>query len=270
VKSRDARKTVTVWVMTVLTALSIGVMSREFAMPRVQAAMNSTMTRGSSGVDVKEMQSRLGFLGYYHGKLNGLYNWRTYWAVRDFQFAFGLKTDGIAGGKTLASLQKATSAWQGTRAATTRMHSTAPKSYAQRQVPGAQTNSSASTQAQAAGGISGNDINLIAHVVYGEARGQPFLGQVAVAAVIFNRYHSSKFPHSVPGIIYQPGAFESISNGQAWKGLKPQNVEATLDAAHGFDPSRVALYYWNPATATSKWVWSQPVMLRIGQHVFAK
>ena len=119
-------------------------------------------------------------------------------------------------------------------------------------------------------GISQNDINLMAHVVYGEARNQPFVGQVAVAAVVLNRYHSSLFPHSIPAIIYQPGAFTSISNGQAWLGLHKENVEAVLDAVHGWDPTHGALYYWNPATATSSWIWSQPIMLRIGQHVFAK
>ena len=130
--------------------------------------------------------------------------------------------------------------------------------------------STAYTAPGAAAGLSQNDVNLMAHVVYGEARNQPFVGQVAVAAVILNRYHSSLFPHSIPAVIYQPGAFTSISNGQAWLGLHQINMEAVLDAVHGWDPTHGALYYWNPATATSRWVWSQPIMLRIGQHVFAK
>ncbi len=119
-------------------------------------------------------------------------------------------------------------------------------------------------------GYSRNDILLMAHVVYGEARNQPFVGQVAVAAVILNRDHSSLFPHSIPAIVYQPGEFSSIDNGQAWLGLHKENVEAVLDAIHGYDPTHGALYYWNPATAASTWVWSQPVILRIGDHVFAK
>lgn len=130
--------------------------------------------------------------------------------------------------------------------------------------------SSAYTSPGAVVGISQNDVNLMAHVVYGEARNQPFIGQVAVAAVILNRCHSNLFPHSIPAVIYQPGAFTSISNGQAWFGLHKENVEAVLDAVHGWDPTHGALFYWNPATATSRWIWSQPIMLRIGQHVFAK
>ncbi len=138
-----------------------------------------------------------------------------------------------------------------------------------------QPSSSASIIANAvssgtADGFSQNDINLMAHVVYGEARNQPFTGQVAVAAVILNRFHSNVFPHSIPGVIYQPGAFTSMSNGQAWLGLHRVNVQAVLDAIHGWDPTHGALYYWNPATATSQWIWSQPIMLQIGNHVFAK
>ncbi len=120
------------------------------------------------------------------------------------------------------------------------------------------------------GAFSANDINLMSHVVYGEARNQPFEGQVAVAAVILNRYQDSKFPHSISGIIFQPGAFTSVSNGQAWSGTSQTSQSAVLDAIHGWDPTHGALYYWNPATATSQWVWGQSIMLRIGNHVFAK
>jgi len=233
--------------------------------------MSTPLRQGMTGPPVLELQSRLGFLGYYHGALSGTFDWSTYWAVRDFQYAFGLPVDGVVGSSTSLMLSKATSAWTpqpGARQTTTPSAATpAPSTAATSSAP--QANATV-TAADATGGLSSSDENLMAHVVYGEARGQPYVGQVAVAAVILNRYHSSLFPHSIPAIIYQPGAFTSISNGQAWLGLHKENVEATMDAIHGFDPTHGALYYWNPATATSPWVWSQPIMLTIGQHVFAK
>lgn len=220
---------------------------------------------GSRGAGVRELQGRLGFLGFYHGHLDGLFGWQTYWAVRDFKQAFGLPVDGAIHDRAWAKLLAATPGYQGGASASTFASPAAASSGGTVSSPPGQN-----ATASAVLGISPNDINLIAHVVYGEARGQPFIGQVAVAAVILNRYHSSIFPHSIPAIIFQPGAFTSISNGQAWLGLHPQNVEAAQDAVHGWDPTHGALYYWNPATATSPWIWSQPVMLQIGQHVFAK
>ncbi len=232
-----------------------------------KAALTSTLAEGMSGANVHELQGRLKLLGYYHGPVSGAYSWQTYWAVRDFQYAFGLPVDGVAGSLTNTALMKATPRYapavqnQPVSVARAVSTSTSP-------VPNPVNAKVAIPPSN--NGISQNDINLMAHVVYGEARGQPFIGQIAVAAVIINRYHSSLFPHSIPGIIYQNGAFTSISNGQAWLGLHQQNVQAVMDAIHGFDPTHGALYYWNPATATSQWVWSQPVMLQIGNHVFAK
>ncbi len=231
----------------------------------VKAVLVNSMAVGMSGTDVHELQGRLKFLGYYHGTLSGSYSWQTYWAVRDFQYAFGLPIDGIAGPLTNTTLMKATSHYAPAKQS---KPVTAP-SAGSTSITSAPTNQNV-TVPTSNNGISQNDINLMAHVVYGEARGQPFIGQIAVAAVIINRYHSSLFPHSIPGIIYQNGAFTSISNGQAWLGIHQQNVQAVMDAIHGFDPTHGALYYWNPATATSQWVWSQPVMLQIGNHVFAK
>ncbi|MHB1627604.1 MAG: spore cortex-lytic enzyme [Bacilli bacterium] len=234
---------------------------------------------GSQGSAVTRLQSRLGFLGYYHGVLNGLYTWQTYWAVRDFQYAFGMPITGLTNHATWAMLRKAAVNWpdrsagdrpgsSGSAQGTISAASSAPSLSAS----GGVSTGSGSIGAASSGtaGLSNNDINLMAHVVYGEARNQSLQGQVAVAAVILNRCHSSKFPHSIPAIIYQPGAFTSISNGQAWLGLHKENMQAVMDAVHGWDPTHGALYYWNPATATSSWVWSQPVTLRIGNHVFAK
>lgn len=252
--------------------------------PPVSAdSMNGTLQVGSRGAGVSELQSRLGFDGYYHGPVNGQYTWQTYWAVRDFQYAFGMPIDGIAGPRTQAMLRRATVRWPGAaNSAVPRNNSqavpvrastgawTPPSSAGQGSSGSSGSPGPAAVPSGGLGGFSANDINLMAHVVYGEARNQPFIGQVAVADVILNRYHSSLFPHSIPAIIYQPGAFTSISNGQAWLGLHSQNVQAVLDAIHGWNPVQGALYYWNPATATSGWVWSQPVIMTIGNHVFAR
>lgn len=229
---------------------------------------------GKQGPQINELQSRLKFLGYYSGPINGVYGWTTYWAVRDFQYAFGMPVNGALTTQTWTQLDKATINWSGNTQNTSNTNnetstaSTSATSTTQSSSPATSAASSASNGGT--DGFSQNDITLMAHVVYGEARNQPFTGQVAVAAVILNRYHSNLFPHSIPSIIYQPGAFTSISNGQAWLGLHHENVTAVMDAIHGWDPTNGALYYWNPATATSQWIWSQPIMLTIGNHVFAK
>ncbi|PWI59059.1 spore cortex-lytic enzyme [Sulfoacidibacillus thermotolerans] len=230
---------------------------------------------GRRGPQISELQSRLKFLGYYTGPINGIYDWRTYWAVRDFQYAFGMPVNGSLTAQTWDKLDKATVNWPGNQQTQAASSNTATPPASSQTTNTAQNNQTATSVVNVANsggtdGFSQNDINLMAHVVYGEARNQPFVGQVAVAAVILNRYHSNLFPHSIPAIIYQPGAFTSISNGQAWLGLHQENVRAVMDAIHGWDPTNGALYYWNPATSTSQWIWSQPIMLRIGNHVFAK
>ncbi len=249
------------------------------------AEMTPSMSVGSSGPSVKELQSRLSLLGYYHGKLDGSFGWDTYWAVRDFQYAFGMPVTGNVQTNTIDMLTRATATWtplrstassgasaaaqpSSTTAATTGQTAAAQPSSATAATTG-QTAAGQTVTGQTTNGIAQNDITLMAHIVYGEARGQPFIGQVAVAAVILNRYHSSKFPHSISGIIYQPGAFTSLTNGQA-NGINNSAVQAVMDAIHGWDPTHGALYYWNPATSTSTWIWSQPIMLQIGNHVFAK
>lgn len=119
------------------------------------------------------------------------------------------------------------------------------------------------------GGFSWREIDLIARVVNGEARGEPYLGQVAVAAVILNRLKNSNFPKTVAGVIYQPGAFTACADGQINAPMTDSALKATRAAIDGWDPTYGALYYWNPVTATSKWVWSRKITLRIGNHVFA-
>ena len=170
--------------------------------------------------------------GYYKGNIDGIYGYQTYQAVRLFQQKNGLKVDGIAGPETLAAL-------------------------------GLPTGKSTSQ-------TSNKDLNLLARVIYAEARGDPYVGQVAIGAVVLNRVRDSRFPKTIAGVIYQPGAFTAVADGQI--NLEPNETayKAARDALNGWDPTYGCVYYWNPATATSKWVWSRPIVTQIGKHVFAK
>jgi N-acetylmuramoyl-L-alanine amidase len=118
--------------------------------------------------------------------------------------------------------------------------------------------------------FSRSDLDLLAKVVYAEARGESYEGQVAVAAVVLNRVKNPNFPNSIPGVIYEPGAFTCIYDGQI--NLVPDQMayNAMKDALNGWDPSNGALFYWNPVTAQNKWVWSRTITTQIGNHVFAK
>lgn len=109
---------------------------------------------------------------------------------------------------------------------------------------------------------------LLGRLIYGEARGEPYVGQVAVGAVVVNRTSSPAFPKTIAGVVFQPGAFDAVSDGQIWHGLENQNLQAAQAAVAGWDPSGGSLYYWNPATATSRWIWSRRIVARIGKHVF--
>lgn len=117
-----------------------------------------------------------------------------------------------------------------------------------------------------------NDETLMARAINGEARGEPYIGQVAVGAVILNRTRDPNFPKTIAGVIYQPGAFTAVSDGQINVGLDPNSdvVKAARDALNGFDPTNGCIYYWNPATATSKWIWSRQIVTKIGKHYFGK
>jgi len=188
---------------------------------------------GSRGQEVIEIQTRLSRWGYYKGAIDGIYGYQTYNAVRLFQSKNGLKVDGIAGPETLAALGIATG---GT----------------------------------SSGGYSTKDVNLLAHLIHGEARGEPYIGKVAVGAVVLNRTRDSRFPKTIAGVIYQPGAFDAVSDGQINLEPDSSSYKAARDALNGWDPSGGAIYYFNPSTATSKWIWSRPIITQIGKHVFCK
>jgi N-acetylmuramoyl-L-alanine amidase len=244
------------WVCTAAALISIGTATVH---TRAEAFTARNLAYGSVGYDVNELQSRLRLLGYYWGKIDGIFGWKTYWAVRTFQYNFGMKATGFVDLKTKMKLVAATPNWHYRREQSARTRRSA-------QVRGANW----STVPSVVNGITQQDIRLMAHVVYGEARGEPYVGQVAIAAVILNRLQDPRFPHTIPAIIYQPGAFTCVQDGQI--NLQPDNeaVKAVLDALHGWDPSYGAVYYFNPATATSPWVWSRPQLTRIGKHIFCR
>ncbi len=191
---------------------------------------------GSRGDEVINIQVKLKRWGYYKGSVDGIYGYKTYSSVKWFQGKNGLKIDGVAGPETLAALGLPT----GKR-------------------PVSRANYSAS-----------RNVNLLAHIIHGEARGEPYAGKVGIAAVVLNRAENPKFPKTIAGVIYQPGAFTAVDDGQI--DLEPDNISynAARDALNGWDPTGGCIYYFNPATATSKWIWSRPQVVQIGKHIFAK
>lgn len=191
---------------------------------------------GSRSEEVRQIQTKLKRWGYYNGSIDGIYGSQTLSAVKWFQSKNGLQVDGIAGPKTLAAM-------------------------------GIQ---SSTTTSSSGGGYSNSDLNLLAHLVYAEARGEPYKGQVAVAAVVLNRVKNSSFPNTVAGVIYQSGAFSVVADGQI--NLEPNQTakSAAQDAINGWDPTYGAIYYFNPNTATSSWIWSRPLTIVIGNHRFCK
>ncbi len=192
----------------------------------------ANIVKGDTTANIKAVQTRLLNWGYYTGKVDGIWGSKTLSAVKYFQRRNGLVADGIVGPATEAAMG---------------------------------LNLSKSTSS----GNNSASLNLLARCVYAEARGEPYVGQVAVAAVVLNRVKSSSFPNTVSGVIYQPGAFTCVNDGQI--NLTPNQTayNAARDALNGYDPTGGCLYYYNPATATSKWIWSLKVTLKVGRHNFA-
>ena len=194
--------------------------------------------RGSRGTDVQQLQKKLLQLGYQVGSADGIFGPKTETGVRNFQKDHGLKVDGLAGTKTVAELNRLTG--QSTTASGTAL------------------------------GLKSSDITLLAHVVYAEARGEPYLGQVAVAAVVLNRKADPAFPKTIADIIYQPGAFSSVNDGQINLTPSATAIKAAQEAAGGSDPSKGALFFFNPAKTTNAYIWSRPQLIQIGNHIFTK
>ena len=225
----------------------------------VPAFSDQLIRYGSTGSDVYELQGRLKFLGFYHGNIDEIFGYQTLRAVKDFQYKFGLKVDGVVGPKTKLKLWEATKYWRPTE----------PRASAGGGGGGGTTATTTATKTHY-GGVTENDIRLMANAVYGEARGEIYEGQVAVAAVILNRVKSPSFPNTVAGVIFQPGAFTAVADGQIWLTPNKTAKSAVRDALNGWDPTGGCIYYFNPETATSAWIWSRPQVKKIGKHIFCK
>lgn len=235
-----------------LVALMFAALHINEALRIEETFSKATLKYGASGKDVFELQGRLKHLGYYNGNIDGDFGYQTVRAVKDFQYRFGMKVDGIVGSKTKLKLWAATKNW-----------SPGPTATAPR------TNNVKSLASTNNLGLSAQDLKLMANAVHGESRGEPYLGQVAVAAVILNRVQSPSFPNTVSGVIFQPGAFTAVADGQIWLSPNATSSKAVKDAINGWDPTGGCIYYFNPATATSSWIWSRPQVKRIGKHIFA-
>ena len=190
----------------------------------------AALAQGSTGQQVREVQQKLKDWGYYTGSVDGIYGSQTKAAVVKFQKYNGLTADGIVGSKTLAAL-------------------------------GIPSSSVVSSNAS-------SDAVLLAKVIYAESEAEPYTGKVAVGAVILNRVDNPSFPNTLSGVIYQSYALESVSNGRYGTGTNADCLKAAQDAINGWDPSYGCLYFWNPATATSTWIWTRKVVVTYGKHVF--
>ena len=194
----------------------------------------STLSKmGSRGDEVRRIQQKLKNWGYYTGSVDGIYGSQTQNAVRKFQRDNGLTVDGIAGPKTLSYL-------------------------------GISSGSSGSGQ------YNSNDVYLLAKVIAAEARGESYVGQVAVGAVVLNRVEHSSFPDSIAGVVYQPGAFSCVNDSNWSVAPTAESQKAARDAINGWDPSGGAIYYYNPAKTSNQWIRSRPVIVTIGSHLFCK
>ena len=194
-----------------------------------QQAQAATYRQGSTGEAVRTIQSKLKNWGYYDGAVDGIYGSQTVRAVKYFQRTNGLKEDGIVGAQTLKAL-------------------------------GMPNTGESSSQTA--------DVELLARVISAEARGEPYSGQVAVGAVILNRVEHPSFPNTIAGVVYQPGAFTCMVDGQIDQPVAESAYRAAQEALNGADPSGGAIYYFNPSTATSSWIWSRPLIKVIGKHRF--
>lgn len=205
---------------------------------RLAAAQDRVLYWGSRGDDVVRVQQRLSQWGYYTGLLDGFYGYETFQSVRDFQRRNGLNPDGVVGRIT----------WQALGLTVMQ-----PVPVVSR---GAATDR--------------GDLALLARVIEGEAADEPFTGKVGVGAVILNRLRNALFPDSLSSVIFQDNAFESISNGQAFRPLSQESIQAAQLAMSGYDPTGGALFFWNPSKPVSPWIWSRNIITQIGNHVFAR
>jgi N-acetylmuramoyl-L-alanine amidase len=221
------------------------------AMEREVVLETAVLKQGSSGQEVREVQRRLKLWGYYNGSVDGVFGVGTRNAVISFQRKNGLKADGVVGKSTYKALGMT-------------------KSY--EILVNADANGGLGSGSNTTGGLNGfssSEVYLLAKTIYAEGRGEPYIGQVAIGAVVLNRIRSKDFPNTVSGVVYQKHAFTAVSDGQI--NLTPNDtaMKAARDAINGWDPTGGALYYYNPAVATSSWIFDRQTVTVIGKHVFA-
>ncbi|EKN67377.1 spore cortex-lytic enzyme [Schinkia azotoformans] len=264
-----------------MLTLLVGIAASTSNEEKASAFSNQVIQIGAVGDDVIELQARLQYLGFYHGKIDGVFGWGTYWALRNFQSEFGMPIDGLAGAATKQKLVNASKydkalvkknvdqgksfTYYGGTPKEQQVKNDQPK---QQQTAQKQASPSKPSAVNMPNGYSQNDIQLMANAVYGEARGEPYVGQVAVAAVILNRVNSPSFPNTISGVIFEPRAFTAVADGQIWLTPNETAKKAVIDAINGWDPTGNAIYYFNPNTATSAWIWSRPQVKQIGKHIF--
>ena len=193
----------------------------------------ATVAWGDKGAQVRQIQQKLMDYGYFSGTVDGVFGKETYDAVVWFQRKNGLKVDGVVGPRTAAGLGLSLSA------------------------------------SVSAAAYNESETYLLGRLVHGEARGEPYVGKVAVAAVVLNRVRSASFPNTIAGVIYQSGAFDAVADGQINLTPDEDSLRAARDALNGWDPTGGCLYYYNPVTATNSWIWTREVQLAIGKHNFA-
>ena len=193
----------------------------------------ATVAWGDKGAQVRQIQQKLMDYGYFSGTVDGIFGKETYDAVVWFQRKNGLKVDGVVGPRTAAGLGLSLSA------------------------------------SVSAAAYNESETYLLGRLVHGEARGEPYVGKVAVAAVVLNRVRSASFPNTIAGVIYQSGAFDAVADGQINLTPDEDSLRAARDALNGWDPTGGCLYYYNPVTATNSWIWTREVQLAIGKHNFA-
>ncbi|MFB5661647.1 spore cortex-lytic enzyme [Alteribacillus sp. HJP-4] len=311
-----------------------GLIMMVFQPAQAAAFSDQIIQKGATGDDVIELQARMQHNGFFNGKIDGVFGWGTYWAVKNFQEDFGIEVDGLVGDEMKQKLEQTTeydeafvkealengrkfthyggtpkdiqkgakgssdkgkSQGEKQQAPSGQDRDTAPEGKQDEQAPAPEQPEQGGGEGQPSQeapqpaepeeqdnraniqkamnvpeGYSENDIQLMANAVYGEARGEPYEGQVAVAAVIINRINSATFPNTAAGVIFEPRAFTAVADGQIYMTPNEEARKAVLDAINGQDPSDGAIYYFNPDTATSGWIWGRPQIKNIGKHVFCK
>lgn len=248
------KKSIKKGIIAAAAVLALGVPASIIANAKTQGDMRAetaietpfapvaVLKTGSRGGEVKEVQRRLKLWGYYNGSVDGIFGAGTKKAVVAFQKKNGLTADGVVGKATYKALGMTDS------------YNALVES---------------ATGSSGTNGFSSSDVYLLARTIYAEGRGEPYTGQVAIGAVVLNRVRSSQFPNTISGVVYQKHAFTAVTDGQINLTPNETAMRAARDAINGWDPTGGAIYYYNPAVATSSWIFDRQTVTVIGKHVFA-